>query len=157
MPEESRPGPPVLYRGLLRAASWLVPSRARNAWHSKWDSVLSNAWILTERGELDRGVLKRCGRDCLCDVLYGRISKPELRREVRSPRFILAAGFLMLVLLAVLSHGFAGTRALFQPLPVQDPDRLVWIRYTGTAGQLAGVPPRVLPAWRTNSTLVTGF
>ena len=157
MPEESRPGPPALYRGLLRVASWLVPSRARNAWHSKWDSVLSNAWILKERGELDRGVLGRCGRDCLCDVLYGRISKQELRREARSPRFILAAGFVMLVLLAALSHGFAGTRALFRPLPVQDPDRLVWIRYTGTAGQLSGVPPRVLPAWRANSTLVTGI
>jgi len=157
MPEESRPGPPVLYRGLLRAASWLVPVRARNTWHAKWDSVLSNAWILTERGELERSVLMRCGRDCLCDVLYGRVSKQELRHEVRSPRIILAAGFLMLALVALLSYGFAGTRALFQPLPVQDPEGLVWIRYTGTAGQLSGVPPRVLPAWRANSTLVSGF
>src|SRR6516162_9378356 len=99
MPEQSRPGPPVLYRGLLRAASWLVPARARNVWHAKWDSVLSNAWILTERGELERSVLTRCGRDCLCDVLYGRISKQELRREVRSPRLILAASALTLAIL----------------------------------------------------------
>jgi hypothetical protein len=142
---------------LLRAASWLVPARARNAWHAKWDSVLSSAWILTERGELERSVLARCGRDCLCDVLYGRISKAELRHLVRSPGLIMAAGFLMLTVLALLSQGFAGTRALFQPLPVQDLDRLVWIRYTGTAAQLSGVPPRVLPAWRKNSTLVTGI
>jgi len=155
LPEESRPGPPVLYRGLLRAASWLVPSRARNSWHDKWDSVLSNVWILTERGELERTVLLRCGRDCLCDVLYGRVSQQELRHELRSPRLILAAGFLMTAMLALLSHGFAGTRALFQPLPLQDPDRVVWLRYTGTAGQISGVPPRVLPAWRTHSALVS--
>ena len=100
MPDECRPRPPVLYRTLLRTASWFVPARARNAWHAKWDSVLSNVWILTERGEVERSVLMRCGRDCLCDVLYGRISKQELRHEVRSPRLILAAGFLSLLLLA---------------------------------------------------------
>lgn len=157
MPDQTRPRPPVLYRALLRAASWLVPARARNAWHTKWNSVLSNAWILTERGELERSVVSRCSRDCLSDVLYGRISKQELRRELRSPRLILAASALTLAIVALLSHGFAGTRALFDPLPVHDPGNLVWIRYTGTAGQLSGVPPRVLPAWRANSTLVTGF
>jgi len=157
MPEGSRSCPPIVYRGLLRAASWLVPARVRAAWHAKWHSVLSNAWILTERGELERSVLVRCGRDCLSEVLYGWISKEELRREARSPRVVLAAGLLMLAVLALFSHGFAGTRALFLPLPVQDPDRLVWIRYTGTAGQMSGVPPRVLPAWRAHSSLVTGI
>jgi hypothetical protein len=157
MSEDPRPRPPMLYRGFLRAASWLVPARARAAWHAKWHSVLSNAWILKERGELERSVLVRCGRDCLSDVLYGWITTQELRREVHSPRLIVAAGLLMLAMLALFSHGFAGTRALFQPLPVQDPDRLVWIRYTGTAGQLSGVPPRVLPAWRANSSLVAGI
>ena len=156
MPEESRTRPPTAYRGLLRAASWLVPGRARAAWHAKWDSVLSNAWILIKRGELEPRVLVRCGRDCLCDVLYGWVSKEELRTEVRSPRLVLITGLLMLAALALFSHGFAGTRALFQPLPVQDPDQLVWIRYTGTAGQLSGVPPWVLPAWRANSSSVRG-
>jgi hypothetical protein len=155
MPDESRLRPPIVYRGLLRAASWLVPARARAAWHAKWDSLLSNVWILTERGELERSVLVRCSRDCLSEILYGRISQQELRREARSPRLVLALGLLMLAFLGLFSYGFAGTRALFQPLPVQDPDRLVWIRYTGTAGQLSGVPPRVLPAWRANSSLVT--
>lgn len=157
MPEESRMRPPVAYRSLLRAASWLVPRRVRAAWHAKWESVLSNAWILIRRGELEQRVLVQCGRDCLCDVLYGWISKEELRSEVRSPRLVLVTGLLMLGVLALFSRGFVGTRALFQPLPVQDPDQLVWIRYTGTAGQLSGVPPWVLPAWRANSSLVSGI
>jgi hypothetical protein len=149
--------PPISYRALVWAASWLVPGRARAGWRAKWDSVLSNVWILTQRGELDPGMLHRCCRDCLADLVNGRISQQELRQLLRSPRLVLAGALLGILAIGLVSHGFAGTRGLFRPLPVEEPERLVRIRYTGAAGQPAGVPPRVLPAWRANSALVSGI
>jgi hypothetical protein len=111
--------------------------------------------VLAERGELDHAVLTQCHRDCLRDVVHGWISEPELRRLIRSPRLVLASALAALALIGLLSQGFAGTRALFHKLPLEDPERLVWIRYTGTIGQPAGVPPRVLPGWKANSTLLS--
>jgi len=93
----------------------------------------------------------------LADVLHGRISPQELRQLLRSPRLILGGALVCIAALALASQGFRGTRALFQPLPLEDPDRLVRIRYTGTVAQPAGVPLRVLPSWRANATLVSGI
>jgi hypothetical protein len=161
MPDDARPRPsaryPLIYRFVVWAAAILVPGRARAVWRSKWDSVLSSAFILAQRGELDPRILRRCARDLLGDVLHGRISPQQLRQFVRSPKLVLGGALLSLTVIALASHGFRGTRALFQPLPVEDPDRLVRIRYTGTAAQPAGVPPWVLPSWRANTKLLSGI
>jgi hypothetical protein len=161
MPEDARSRPsaryPLIYRCLVWAAAILVPGHARAAWRSKWDSVLSSAWILAQRGELDPHILRRCATDLLADVLHGRISPQRLRQLLRSPQLVLGGALLSLAAIALASHGFRGTRQLFQPLPVGDPDRLVRIRYTGTAAQPAGVPPWVLPSWRANTKLLSGI
>ncbi|MBV9506446.1 MAG: ABC transporter permease [Acidobacteriia bacterium] len=157
MRNNSRLLPLTLYKTLVRAASWFVPAQVRPAWRTKWDSVLSNAWVLTERGELNGRVLSECSRDCLKDVVYGWKTKQELRQLLRSPRFVIMALASVLVVMGILTFGFSGTRGLFRPLPVTDPDRLVWIRYTGSVGQMVGVPPRVLPGWRAHSSLVSGI
>jgi MacB-like periplasmic core domain len=150
-------GPPVWCLGLVRAAAWFVPGRARNEWRAKWLGVLSSAWILSQRGEVEPKILQRCCSDCLADMFHGRISRQAIRHLVRSPSVVLTGALLALGVLAVSSHGFSGTRALFRPLPVDDPDRLVRIRYTGAATQPAGVPPRFLPSWEAHSTLLSGI
>jgi MacB-like periplasmic core domain len=155
MPHDGRSRPPLRYRRLVWAAGWLVPGRARIAWREKWDSVFSSVWVLAQRGEIDPQVLQQCSRDCLSEVFRGWIGRE--RQLLHSPRFMLAGALLTIAVIGIVSHGFAGTRALFQPLPVDDPDRLVRIRYTGAAGQPAGVPPRVLPSWRANASLVSGI
>jgi hypothetical protein len=123
-------GPPWWCLGVVRAVAWGVPTRARNDWRAKWLSVLWNAWILAQRGEVDSKILRRCCADCLVDVFHGRISPQEMRRLLRSPSLVLAGAALALGIFAVASHGFMGTRALFQPLPVNDPNQLVRIRFT---------------------------
>ncbi len=161
MPEDARSRPPVRYpfpyQALVWAAARFVPGKARAAWRAKWDAVLASAWVLIERGELDPGTMRRCCRDCFREVFSGRISPRQLRQFLRSPRLVLASAFLCIAAIALVSHGFTGTRGLFKPSPVADTDRLVRIRYTGAAGQPAGVPPRVLPSWHANATLVSGI
>jgi hypothetical protein len=76
------------------------------------------------------------------------------RYSFRFPRFILVSALAALALIGLGSHGFRVSRHLFDPLPVVRTDRLVAIRYTGSAGQPAGVPPRLLPVWRANSALL---
>ncbi len=149
--------PPWWCVGLVKAAAWLVPGRARTDWRAKWLGVVSSAWILSQRGEVDPRVMRRCAADCLANVFHARTSGREARQLLRSPGVVLAGAVFALAVMTVASHGFSGTRALFRPLPVEDPGRLVRIRFTGAAGQIAGVPPWVLPAWDAHSNLLTGI
>ena len=157
MPEDARLRPPARYQVLVRAAALLAPTRVRAAWRAKWESVFSNAWVLTQRGELDTGVLGKCCRDCIGDVLHGWISPEQARQLARSPQLVLTAALLGIVIIGLASRGFSGTRGLFRPLPVEEPENLARIRYSGTAGQLAGVPLRVLPSWRANTSMVSAL
>jgi hypothetical protein len=155
MPQDARSHPPVRYRWLVWAAGWLTPGRARAAWREKWDSIFASVWVLAQRGEVDPQILKQCARDCVSEIFRTWMGRE--RQLLRSPRFVLAGALAAIALIGLVSHGFAGTRAIFRPLPVDDPDRLVRIRYSGAAGQPSGVPPRVLPAWRANASLVSGI
>ena len=143
--------PPVLGRLLVQAVSWLVPTHARSVWRCQWDSVLQNAWTLFERGELNRNDLLGGVGHCVSDAW----KKSSFSH--RSPRFVLLAALMALVIIGILSHGFIATRSLFRPLPVENAERLVWIQYTGSVGQPIGVPPRFLPVWRANSSLLSGL
>jgi len=143
--------PPVIFRYLIRAISWLVPVRLRSAWLQKWDSMLENAWILLERGELDsngREWLASCCWQSLRDALRTRLPL------FRSPGFLLTAALSTLAVIGIATQGFRGTRSLFDPLPIRDPGSLVALRYTGSVGQPSGVPPRLLPLWAAKASLV---
>ena len=146
--------PPVICRCLIRAASWIVPAHQRPSWRRKWESMLDNAWVLFERGELDRS-----GRDWLASCCWAGCREAFRTRLAlfRSPGFLLTAALAALALSGVVSEGFRGTRALFEPLPIQDPGRLVALRYTGSVGQPAGIPPRLLPVWAGKASLITGI
>ncbi|HUI77281.1 MAG TPA: ABC transporter permease [Bryobacteraceae bacterium] len=146
--------PTVICRFLIRAASWIVPARARAVWRQKWDSMLDNAWILLERGELDR-----TGREWLASCCWAGFHD-ALRTRLplfRSPGFLLTAALVALGVLGVVTQGYRGTRALFERLPIEDPGSLVALRYTGSVGQPAGVPPRLIPIWAAKATLISGI
>ncbi len=149
---------PLLCRLLLRCASWLAPGHARPEWFARWDRALENCTTLYNRGELTRGARRTFWALCRAafrDALYTRIPEEQLRHRLRSPGFVLLTAVALLVVVGSLSVGFRGTRALFDPLPIQDPDRLVSIRYTGPAGAPSGVPPREIPIWRGRSKLLS--
>jgi hypothetical protein len=157
MTGEENAQPPLLCRGLIRLASWIVPSRARSEWRAKWDRSLRNWRILFERGELtakDHADLLHYSWSSFREAFWLRITPGHLRHTMHSPGFLLAAAAAVIVVLAVLSEGFAGARTLFRPWLVADPGQLVSIRYTGALNQPYGVPPRLVTLWRARSGLL---
>lgn len=107
--------PPVLFRGLIRMASWIVPQRLRAAWHARWSCGLRDWWILVERGELVRDAtaqMVRTIRTAFTDALWLRFNKAYLAYCVRGPAFLLFAASCALALMAAVTGGFAVTRAL---------------------------------------------
>ncbi len=154
---EENAQPPLLCRCFVRLASWIVPRPARSQWRAKWHANLRNWLILLDRGELtlgDHAELLRYGWGGFREAFRLRVSPAQWRQAIRSPGFLLAALAACAFALAVLSGGFAGTRALFAPAPVADADSLVRVRYTGSLNQPAGVPPRLIPLWRQKSKLL---
>jgi hypothetical protein len=90
------------------------------------------------------------------DAFWLRISRESLRRAIRGPEFVLVAAGAVLLTMAALTHGFRGPRALFVPLPLQDPGSLVAIQYSGAMDEPSGVPPRWVPLWNAKSSLLSG-
>jgi hypothetical protein len=70
---------------------------------------------------------------------------------------VLTAALVVLAVMSVFTRGFSGTRALFAPLPVEDPGSLVSIFYSGALNQPTGVPPGLVPFWRGNSHSLSGI
>ncbi len=151
--------PPLLCRALVRVASWIAPARARADWRARWDASLWNWWVLFERGELtarDQAELIRYSWGSFRDAFWLRISPEQLRHTVRSAGFIMACAGLAIALLGAATGAFSETRSLFRPLPVENPEDLVSIKYTGMANEPYGVPP-VWPAfWRDRPKLLDG-
>ena len=160
MDDARRLRPPLVCRGLVHAASWVAPPRARAEWREKWDSNLWNWWVLFERGELsarDRAELMRYCWSSFVDAFRLRVSPSQLRRAVRGPGFVLGSAATALLLLAAVTHGFRNTRALFTPLPMEDPGALVDVRYSGALDQPFGIPPRLALLWNSKSRLLAGL
>ena len=160
MPPSPTIRPPLACRALIRAASWIVPARLRAEWRARWDASLWNWWLLFERGELtgrDRAELMRYSWGSFRDAFWLRISPEQLRHSYRSALFVLVSAALALAALAAGTRGFSETRALFEPLPLDEPGNLVAIKYTGAANQPFGVPPRLVPLWREKSRLLSGL
>ena len=140
-------------------AGRLAPRHARSAWRRKWDSNLWGWWILFERGELtgrDSAELMRYSWGAFLDAFWLRVSRESLRRALRGPGFVLLTGAALLLIMASVTHGFRGPRALFDPLPLRDPGDLVSIQYSGAMDEPSGVPPWLVPLAISKSTLLTG-
>jgi hypothetical protein len=100
--------------GILRLACLLAPRSARREWHTCWSSRLVNLWVLVERGELTlnpRSETLWLLRAALANAFWLRFNRAGLRDWVRGPGFIVASAALAVLVLALLSHGLAATRA----------------------------------------------
>jgi hypothetical protein len=159
MPNRPREWLLTACRWLVHAAGWIVPRPSRSEWRAKWDASLWNWWTLFERGELTGRSHARLVRFCwesVFDAFWLRLSREHVRSSLRGPGFLLATAAVVLIATAVLTRGFSGTRALFEPLPLADSGSLVSIRYSGAAGDSSGVPAQFVPLWRAKSELLSG-
>jgi len=115
MRQQDDPRAPALLRWLVLLASWIVARRERGVWRSRHERELQDWWLLVEIGELStrssREIARSLRQACV-ESLWARIGEENLRRFLRGPAMVAAAGCALFGLLAVLSHGFAATRGI---------------------------------------------
>jgi hypothetical protein len=93
----------------------VAPPAGREEWNGRWSARLWNLWVLVERGELAAHAFTesaRLCRDALAAAFWMRFNRASLYRWLRGPAPIFSAGFLALVAIALLSHGFATSREI---------------------------------------------
>jgi hypothetical protein len=98
---------------LLRAAAGLAPHAQREEWRSLWMSRLENLWILAYRGELPIHAPTETAllcADAIAAAFWLRFDRARVMLWMRGPGFVLWAAAAAFAILAILSHGFAGTR-----------------------------------------------
>ncbi len=137
------------------SAGWLVPQRVRSEWRVRWDSMLFNLWILSERGELNTSASEEFARLCrraFSDALEVRFTRIHLTDWLRGPGFVLTCAVFLLFLISVFSRGFAVTRslidtarAIYQGVPHTSGDALMaylgpvaFAIFTGVLGVAVG-------------------
>jgi hypothetical protein len=104
---------PLFAVWLLRATAVLAPRALRDQWRSLWMSRLENLWILADRGELPIHApteSARLCRDAIAAAFWMRFERARVMHWMRGPGFVLCTAAAALVILAVLSNAFAGTR-----------------------------------------------
>ena len=119
MSQDSGSRAPLVCRELLAVAARLAPPRERAVWHTRRSADLESLCTLIARGEFalhGRAHLFRFFLHAFAGAFWLRFSRDELRRFLRGPGFVLAAGLGALALIAALSHGLARTRFLIHLL-----------------------------------------
>ncbi len=117
MPESRQDRGPWIGRSLLWLAERLVPPVERPRWRNRHAPRLHAWWALVQRGELlfvgPVQVALFC-REAIFEALWRRFNREQLRTFLRGPYFLLAAFGVYGFAAGVLSHGFSGTRAVFE-------------------------------------------
>ena len=115
MPEHSESRAPAFLRWLVLVASWIVPGRERAAWRRRQKRELDAWWKLVDVGELtthsSREIVRNLRQTCL-DCFWFRIGREHVRRLLRGPAPVLAAGCALFASLALVSRGFQATRGI---------------------------------------------
>jgi hypothetical protein len=115
MREHNESQAPAFLRWLVLFASWIVPGQERAAWRSRQKRELDDWWKLVDVGELttysSREIVRNLRQTCL-DFFWFRIGREHVRRLLRGPALVLAAGCALCGLLAVVSRGFQATRGI---------------------------------------------
>lgn len=90
---------------------------------------------------------------CVGDAVAVRLRSDGAQAALHGPGFVLGAGAALLLLAALATHGFRGTRLLFQPLPIEQPERLVSVQYPSRPKDRAATLARLIPLWREKSAV----
>src|SRR5262249_10022381 len=159
------PSPLECSLGLVRVASFLVPSRDRDEWLDEWNAELLSAQLrLERRGDPSlRRRLWQFASGSLADALWHRVhilERDEFRRDLRaaieSPEFCLLGIASVFVLIALASGFLPATRDVLLPLPYAEPGRIATITQTGIAlSARSGVLVEDSRLWRTDSHTLT--
>ena len=107
--------PPTLCRWLLALAGRLAPPAMRQEFRKRWDSRLVNLCILVDRGEVagrDRAELLQLCSDAVANAFWLRFNRAGLRRWTLGPQFVMALAAAAALVMALLTHGFQGTRSV---------------------------------------------
>jgi putative ABC transport system permease protein len=153
----------ALARGLVRAASFLVPREERSRWIQEWEAELSHRL----RGEVEtRDALRLLRRSAgalphalwhLREAWRWDSFSQDFRQAVRGlahrPGFVVAASITFAAGIGAATALFSVLQAvLLRPLPYPEPDRLVYLfEVQEGAGQRHGPAPANVLDWRRES------
>lgn len=104
--------PPLMWRVAVFIVGFLEPAESRREWCAKWASNLRDWRILVERGELPVGSGRLLIRSAFMEAYRDRFGTVRFHRFLRGPLFVIAANVSALLLLALLTGGFAVFRLL---------------------------------------------
>jgi hypothetical protein len=150
-------------RIILRAASWIVPLRARTEWRKEWDAELSCAWQISQaeaRSAKRTGLRRRCCGAFL-DAAWYRFNREDLRRRSehwsRTPAVFLLALISALLLFLGGSGYLPRMRSILMPPPYADAQQIVTVSRTGVIDSAEWVVPYSwVKIWRRQGQVLEG-
>src|SRR5262245_54924512 len=114
---------------ILRAASWIVPRRARTEWLREWEAELVSAWQVspTDGSTFAGNRLRRRCCGAFLDAAWYRCNREDLRQVSRrwsqTPSFLLLTLVSTLLLFALASSELLRMRSILLKPPYPDPQR----------------------------------
>lgn len=104
--------PSAAWRVLIYLAGWLVPACGRAEWRRRRLSDLAGWRVLVERGEVAAGTIRPLVTRALGDAVHERFGVLRVHHLLRGPLFWIGTSLAALLAIALVTHGFAVTRAL---------------------------------------------
>src|SRR5579875_474324 len=163
MPADPKTPFSVLFcKAMIRGCAQFVPAAQREEWRQEWFGEIWHRWqFLRHAGVWNGREALRLFRDTLGafpDACWHFAAQETVRDRVRacarSPWTCLGILSALLLLVGLLSSGFAATRQLFRTHSSGSGNLLfIWL-HPVIGGTDRGVPPDLVPAWRTNSRLL---
>jgi len=112
MPQKGRARVPLVCRGVVAAASWIVPPELRERWLSRWRNGLENWWALVESGGQSSRTMAEVCRTAVREAVWLRWGTASPQYVVRGAAFVPAVTLLLLLAMALFTRGFPALRAL---------------------------------------------
>ncbi len=147
-------------RLILRAASWIVPRRARAEWLREWEAELACAWQLSDDAVFlpSRSGLRRRCCGAFADAAWYRLNREDLQRTrqnwPRTPGFVLFALITGLSLLVAGSGYLPRMRSILLAPPYPHPERMATVSRAGIINSAEWVVPYSwVKIWQRNPSL----
>jgi hypothetical protein len=132
-------------RMLVRAASWIVPRRARTEWRREWEAELENSWHAAAGADRERNRLRRRCGGAFLDAAWHRCHQQDLRRVSRrwlqKPASVLLLLSAALLLLVGASGNLPRMQAILLKPPYNDWQRIATLSRTGVISSAEWVIP----------------